>query len=461
MLDKIREYIKFNNLINDGDKVLVGVSGGADSMCLLSVLLDFSIDVCVVHINHMLRGKDAEEDQLYVENFCRDKGIKCYSFSYDVDKIAKEKKISCEEAGRMVRYEAFNNVLKEEGCQKIAVAHNADDNAETILHNLFRGTGLKGLVGIAPKRDVIIRPLLETTRAEIESYLKTKNIEFRSDATNFEDIYTRNKIRNAVLTYAKENINVNVSGHITNTGKMLGEIDDFIEIEGNKAYCTTVSETDNGILILDEGFEELHIVIKRYIVRTVLSKVSGSLKDITHRHIEDVLGLFNNQVSKNVNLPYDMVARRTYDGVVVEKIIVNNVSNATYDEIKVCRFGEFLLGPNGKKLVVSPFSKEEWETKENKYEEKMYTKWLDCDILERNLVIRTRRPKDYIVVDGNGSKKKLKDYFIDLKIPKNDRDSVLLLADGEEILWVIGYRINYNYKITKETKNIVEFRYIE
>ncbi len=459
MLDKVRKYIELNKMLEVGDSVVVGVSGGADSMCLLSVLLELSFDVKVVHINHMLRGKAADEDMSYVEKFCLDRGIKCFSFSYDVESIANEKKLSCEEAGRLVRYEAFYKVMNEEGCAKIAVAHNAGDNAETILHNLFRGTGIKGLAGISPKREDIIRPILCLTRDEIEEYLDDRKIEYRIDATNSQNIFTRNKIRNTVLTYVKENINQNVVEHINCAGDMLREIDEYISLEGERQYEKQVSFENGRVKIKVDGFNSLHIVMKKYIIRKGIFNVTDSLKDITLTHIANILDLFSNEVSKSVNLPYNLKARRTYDEVIIESNI-ERVNEEAFDiNVNITGFGEFEVGMCGEKLAVSPCSISEWEALENKYEEKIYTKWLDCDILDRNLVIRTRKTGDYIVVDSKGSKKKIKDLFIDLKIPRENRDEVLMLADGSEIVWIIGHRINYNFRVTENTKEIVKLEY--
>jgi len=464
LLDKVKEYMKLNNMLEPGDAVVVGVSGGADSMCLLSVLLELGIKVYVVHINHMLRGNAADDDMHYVESFCQNRGIKCYTFSYDVEKLAEEKRISCEEAGRMVRYEAFDKVLQETGSSRIAVAHNAGDNAETILHNLFRGTGIKGLGGIVPVRGRIIRPLLCVERSEIEEYLKERKLEFRLDATNAEDIYTRNRIRNTVLTYVKENINVNAVRHINMTGQMLEEIDEFVTFEGDKRYKECVTDREEGLYIVSAIFDTLHPVMKKYIIRKSIGSITGSLKDITFTHIANVLDLFSNDVGKSVNLPYGIVAKRSYEGVVLGQNMKNSdkmTQDAAFTSIEIRNFGEFLVGESGEKLVVSPFSKKQWDELKNKYEEKIYTKWLDCDILKRNLVIRTRRKGDFIIVDNNGSRKKIKDLFIDLKIPKEQRDKVLLLADGNEIVWIIGHRINYNFRVIEDTKEITRLEYLK
>lgn len=458
LIDKVRRYIESNNMIEKGESVVVGVSGGADSMCLLCVLIELGIKVYVVHINHMLRGKDAENDMAYVENFCKSRGIRCYSFSYDVDKIAKENRLSCEEAGRKVRYEAFYKVMEETGSSRIAVAHNACDNAETILHNLFRGTGMKGLAGIPAKRSEIIRPLLCADREEIVAYLEKNGIEYRNDYTNFQDIYTRNKIRNNVLSYAKENINNNVVEHISLAGKIMGDADDFIEKEGEKAYETIAIVSEGSVEIPNDKFSQLHIVIKQYIIRRALEKISLSLKDITYTNICDIEKLFEKGVGKSINLPYGVNARKTYDSVIIEGDKEKN-SDGGELWIEIDGPGEYHIDGRKDVLVISGVEKKEWELMEDKYEEKTYTKWLDCDILGRKLVLRTRKTGDYIVVDSRGSRKKIKDLFIDLKIPKDERDKILLLADGKEVLWIIGYRINYNCRVTDSTGKIVKIEY--
>ncbi len=461
MLDKVRKYIQLNNLLENGEAAVVGVSGGADSICLLSVLLELGVKVYVVHVNHCLRGLAADKDMAYVEEFCKARGVECHTFSYDIEKIAREKKISCEEAGRLVRYEAFYKVMEQVDAKKIAVAHNAGDNAETILHNLFRGTGVKGLAGIPAKRGEIIRPLLCVNRKEIEGYLRERQIEYCEDATNFQDIYTRNKIRNKVIPYITENINLNATEHINAAGRMLCDIDEYISKEGIQLFEKTAVCDKEGVSLDVQQFTKLHNVMKAFIVRRAIVMLAESLKDISYTHIESVITLFDNEVGKKINLPYGIIAKKDYTKVRLYKEPENSEENSSEPWVKIRTFGEFFLGENGKKLVVSRFSKEEWNNRSDKYEEKIYTKWLDCDILGRNLVIRTRKTGDYIVVDDKGSRKKLKDLFIDIKLPKEERDKVLLLADGNEILWIVGHRINYNCRITEETKDIIMVEYRE
>lgn len=456
MLEKVKNYIRKLNMIEDGESVVVGVSGGADSMCLLNMLNALGIKVFVVHINHMIRGKDALNDMQYVENFCKDKGIECYSFSYEVERIAKEEKISCEEAGRILRYKTFYEVMEKTGAGKIAVAHNAGDNAETILHNLFRGTGMKGLTGITPKRDCIIRPLLCLEREEIIAYLKNENIEYCNDSTNDEDIYTRNKIRHNILGYGKAHINEKIIDHVCLAGEILSEADDFIEIESEKAYKNITVNTEDSLDINVDEFKLLHTVLQKSIIRKAINHMAGRLKDITSDHIISVIELFDRQVGKSVNLPYEIIAVRKYNQVQIKKNFKKNEKNVCVN-VDIDGYGTYQL--NDGIFEIYPYDMDKWAVKDDKYEEKMYTKYLDCGILGCKLAIRTRKTGDYIIVDSKGSKKKIKDLFIDMKIPKEERDNVLLLAKDNEIIWIIGGRINYQYRITEDTKEIVKIIY--
>ena len=213
MKEKIKRTIATNNLIQNGDKIVLGVSGGPDSIAMLDILyslkdeLNFSIVVC--HINHMIR-EEAEEDEKFVKNYCDKKGIEFYSKSIDVQKIANTNKIGVEEAGRNARYDFFNEILEKTKSNKIAIAHNKNDKVETIIMNALRGTGISGLKGIEAKRKQYIRPLIDCERTEIEKYCEENNLNPRIDKTNFKNDYTRNKIRNIVIPYIKQEFNPNI-----------------------------------------------------------------------------------------------------------------------------------------------------------------------------------------------------------------------------------------------------------
>lgn len=450
MISKVFDFIKQNKILEHNDSVLLGVSGGADSICMLYILdelkSEMSLKLSVVHVNHMIRGEDAQRDADYVKKICNLLGVPFNQVNIDVLTLAKKNGISEEEAGRQARYETFIKMAEEYNINKIAVAHNLNDNSETVLFNLFRGTGIKGLTGIPVKRDKIIRPLLCCTRTEIEEYLKEKNIIYCTDATNIETEYTRNKIRLEVLPYIKENINKKAEYNIVNAAENLEEILDFIEQQTEKAYKMYV----DGAFLSESGFT-LHTAVLNMVVRKMIEHQAGKLKDITKTHVKSVVKLKDMEVSKKVNLPYNLIAERTYKGIVIKKNEeekVEQISETLFINGKIC---------NNSKVEVF------LETKEVDAEnipELVYTKWLDYDKINK-LSLRNRQKGDYIVIDDLGSRKKLKDYFIDEKVPREERDKILLVADGSHIVWIIGYRISAYYKVTNSTSNIIKITYKE
>lgn len=474
MKDKVLKYINEYKMIEKGDSVIVGVSGGPDSMCLLDILLELrsilKINVVVVHIHHGIRKESAQEDLEFVEKYCKNNRfgaqIPFIAYKFDCKKEAYERKMSVEEAGRTLRYEAFYEVARKYPNAKIAVAHNLDDTAETILFNMFRGSGIKGLSGIRPVRDEIIRPILCLTKAEILDYLDRRNIEYCIDETNLLEDYSRNKIRLRVLPFVREHINERASEHIVNASEDINEAYEIVSELAEIAYDKYVSYDSEGsnIFIKNDICIEKNI-IKAHVVRKAIDRITGSLKDITNVHIKSIVGLFDKEVSSMINLPYALIASKTYEGVRIEKNSDKSVfnkkgNNADVDMTELCieinHFGKYDIGHTYQYICV-----EKDTMNDDIFRQNQYTKWFDYDILGGNLVLRTRRTGDYIVVDKIGSKKKLKDYFIDMKIPKEKRDSVLVLADGSEIVWVLGYRIGENYKVSESTKEIVRIDIID
>ena len=233
MKQKVKETIKKYNLINSGDRIVLGVSGGPDSIAMLDILRqlrdEIKFEIYVVHINHNIRGKDADEDEEYVKKYCENYNIKCFSKKIDVPTIAQNEKIGTEEAGRKVRYEYFDEILQKTNSNKIGIAHNKNDKVETIIMHLLRGSGVSGLRGIEPIREnKFIKPLIECDRQEIEKYCKENNLQPRIDKTNFENEYTRNKIRNIVIPYIKEQFNPNIIETITRLSEVISNEDNFI-----------------------------------------------------------------------------------------------------------------------------------------------------------------------------------------------------------------------------------------
>ena len=278
---KVKEAIKKYNLIKAKEKVVVGVSGGPDSICLVNILneikkeLNFEIVVC--HINHMIR-KEAGEDEKFVEEYCREKQIPFFVKHAEVEKIAKNKKIGTEEAGRAIRYEFFEEILLETNANKISTAHTKNDNAETVLMNLIRGSGVSGLKGIEAMRDKkYIRPLIDISRDEIEKYCMEKNLNPRRDKTNDENIYTRNKVRNILLPLIKKEFNPNIVETIDRLSKLVNEEDTYIEKVTREIYKKLLIKEEKKEIILDlREFNKQDEVIKQRLILYTIKKLFGS-----------------------------------------------------------------------------------------------------------------------------------------------------------------------------------------
>ena len=470
LVRKIYEHVTESGMLCQGDSVIVGVSGGADSVCLLSVLKalqdDLSLKLTAVHVHHGLRGEAADRDRDYVKELCARMQVPCECFQTDIRKMAAGQHLSEEEAGRIFRYDCFEKVRQQACASKIAVAHHMDDQAETVLLNLFRGSGLKGLAGIPEVRGAIIRPLLLVSRKEIEAYLDRNGIIYHHDATNFETEYTRNRIRLDILPYVTENINQGAAAHIAETAAIASDICRYIEKQAENAGRTMIKwlPTEDGTAaeINAAAFISQDIAIQREILRQVLAGTAGQLKDIRAVHIEALRKLFEGQVGRQINLPYGLCARRTYTAVSVSGNQTHK-SAGTFSEISpeisLNAPGNYIFEGGKREICLAIFPME----KNLQIPKKMYTKWFDYDKIKNGLVLRQRRTGDFMVI-GGGHKKALRRILMDDKVPQAERESLNMLTDGSHVLWVpdIG-RMSEYYKITGETKRIlsVELKEIE
>jgi tRNA(Ile)-lysidine synthase len=449
--EKVFSFIKKHNIFESGDKVVTGVSGGADSVCLLFMLLEFRkrlpISVQVVHVNHGIR-KEAAQDAAYVEKLCRENDIPFCLVERDVRKLAQEQHCSEEEMGRMVRYEAFRQAAGQCGAWKIAVAHNMNDKSETMLFNLFRGSGIKGLGSIRPVKGDIVRPLLCLERSEIEEYLRERNISYCTDATNMKDEYTRNRIRHHILPYAEEQIASGSIRHVAAAAGELGEIDEYLEQQTDKLIDTKecAEKTDAGYILNAERLSKEHDVIVRRLIYRILYELSPHAKDITAKHVAAVTGLLSREGNAAINLPFGISARLQYG-----KIYLSAANSR-----ETCPDGEAAFtAETSLKLDIIECDGQLYK----EVPQKKYTKWFDYDKIEQTPILRYRQQGDYISVAGsNGEEihKSLKKYFIDEKIPSEYRNRIKLLADGAHIIWVTGYRISEHYKVTENTRHILQ-----
>lgn len=472
----VREWIEKYEWIQAEDMVVVGFSGGVDSVCLLSVLSrlagEMGFCVAALHVHHGIRGQEADEDARFCREFCAAHGIACRVVRADIPALARKRGLSVEETARQVRYAELEKERERLSARWIAVAHHRDDNAETVLWNLFRGSGLKGLAGIRPVSGRILRPFLGACaekggvgRDDLERYAGEHNLPWRVDATNEEDHYTRNRIRHHILPYAAEKLNSQAVRHICQAAGLAGEADAYLEKQAagwllrhgmteikTQAESRTVKAVtmDVGALAGEER------ILQTYIVREACRR-AGGLTDLAARHVEAVLGLLETvpggRADRSVQLSGGLTARRSYDVLTVErppdkadgeKKTVTVVPPDPAEGMQTVAFGETCF-------VLQAFARE----KEQKIPANRYTKWLDYDTIQNTLAFRTRRTGDYILLAG-GRKKTVKAYMIDEKIPADKRDSVILAACGSHVLWIVGYRLSEGAKITDDTKNVLQ-----
>ena len=478
VLDQIKTY----GLIKKGEHVIVGVSGGADSVCLLHILnklkeeLDFNI--FAVHVNHMIRGEEAERDKRFVKNLCKSMGVLCMAVNTDVNAMAAQKKISVEEAGRMARHKAFEAAaIKLYGKNdyhgaKVALAHHRDDNVETVLLNLARGAGLNGMKGILPCNKngnlVVIRPLLAVGRTDIEKYIAENGLDYVNDSTNSSDDYARNKIRLHVVPELAK-VNSRVREHISDSAAEFAQIQDYMEKQINLAMDNVVDQRDDSIAILAANLKDKDSAIQTGIMYKCIGKMAGTLKDITRVHVHDCIALADKQTGRRVELPYGLIAYRSYENIIIKRAQAAPVGEERrkrkdYDRKPVhMTMGSHInisldeIGKRGRNFIWGDGGKLTFKvvdvTDSNRYqltEKNVYKKAFDYDTIKGNLILGRPAPDDNIKFEGGT--KSLKKYFTDEKIPWEIRNQIVVLKDLSSTLWVVGYRIGEPYKITKDTK---------
>lgn len=467
-MKRIEKFIQKYHMLTCGDRVIAGVSGGADSVCLFLMLLELrekiGFDLIAVHVHHGLRGEAADQDQQFVEALCEQHRIPLEIFRVNLESIAKKRKQSLEEAGRMVRREAFDSVCKKYGGNKIALAHHQNDNAETLLWNLSRGTGLDGLGGIRPVNGKFIRPLLCMNRKEIEEYLAKRKQSYCIDETNAGTDYTRNKLRHLVLPILEEQVNSAAVRHMNETMEQIWELQEYMQEQVEDAYQECVQEHFEKacwIQIQQKSFETFPELIKKMVIRKGMEQVGGKKRDLSHKHVDVMMELMNKQVGRTLDLPYEMHAKRNYEGIRLEKQRTYLSGEEKKAEImQECMAelnipGETILADRNLKLRCKILEKPK-NLSIKDIPQKIYTKWFDYGIIKSSLYIRTRQAGDTIVIDEKGHQKKLKNWFVDEKIPKEVRDSQLLLAENNEILWVLGHRMSQAYQVKQLTKWILQ-----
>ena len=470
--NKVKDFINKYEMVNGQDRIVIGVSGGADSVCLLfalkNLMEELNFTLVVAHVNHGLRGGYANRDERFVKELCERLDLPCYTTRVDAADIARKEKLSVEEAGRFLRRQYFQEVKEKTESNKIALAHHINDNVETLVMNLIRGSGLRGIAGIKPVNGDYIRPFLCLTRSEIEEELKEKGISFCIDETNKDNCFMRNRIRNVIIPDL-ETLNPKAVLHMDETMNHLREVEEFMEKRVMEEFSKVIEWQDTGITI-HHRITTLPAVIQKGIVKKVIEEISKQRQNLGGIHIKQIQELFSKQVGRSLDLPYGVVVSRDYQGVRVQqgdKRLASGkkaISNRKKDRADVGnKILEVLNVPGTTKIpdfnltIECRFIPDE---EKNSYQpsHSLYTKSIDYDIMKSGLSLRVREPGDRITIDKKGSRQKLKSYFINEKVPSGKRDKIPLLVDEGEVVWVIGYRMNMKYQISPNTKKILEIK---
>ncbi|NBG88552.1 tRNA lysidine(34) synthetase TilS [Isachenkonia alkalipeptolytica] len=460
MVKQLLNTIDEHRLLKAEDKIVVAVSGGPDSVTLLHLLhrlkSRLGIEVYGAHLNHNIRGIDAQMDAQYVLNLCEELDIICFVKSMDVQTYAKEQQLTSEQAGRILRYEFFEEVLKKVGASKIAVGHNKNDQAETVLMRLLRGTGMQGLTAIQYKRDQVIRPLLDVSRGEIEAYCNDHNLAPRTDQTNLTSIYHRNKIRRELIPYLEENYNPSVLQSLVKTANILKEDYDYLEQEGEGRYKELVCfEKKDQVSFSIPALEKQHPAIKARILRRAGEELLGRGELLSYQQVQNLLGLLAKKATgKALHLPMNLEAFISYDKLIFTRGSKEDVESFK-EELAV---GEITyVHPLKASFELKVFSKDEV----SKVSRDKFVKYFDYDKIKGKILVRNRREGDRFWPLGLSGKKKLKDFLIDCKVDRRERDLIPLICHEKDILWVVGYRISDKYKVTEETQRILSIRLVK
>ncbi len=433
MINRVKKTIKKYNMLEKNDNVIIGLSGGSDSVTLFHVMRkikdEIGITLSVVHVNHLIRDVSIEDENFCIE-LCKKYNIPIAVYKIDVKKMSKEQKITVEECGRKVRYDKFKKSFKDGAVNKIAVGHNLNDVVETFLMRLVRGSGLKGLGSIQGVRDNIIRPLIEINKIDIENFCKENKFEYKVDESNFGLDYERNRVRNKLIPLLEAEYNEGVINNINKTSKIISEENSYLEKISYEKFLSMTNRNNELTINRSKLLKEDKVIIRR-IVRECIKYINKNLDSISYEHIEKVIEIASKENGKKITLPQNLIVQKTYDEIIFYKKDRDEKKEEEINlELEVVKYVDKL-----KRYIL--ISKNIVEKKyidqievEKTYENKIYSKE------NIQFTLRYRKTNDKIYFKGINGNKKLKKYFIDEKIPSKNRDKIMLLADGENIVWI-------------------------
>lgn len=487
MIYRIKIYCEEKHLFSEGEQVLIGLSGGADSVFLAYAMKELEqewrLHLHLVHVNHGIRGREAERDEEFCRSLARKLELPVTIFHGNVPELAKEKGMSEEEAGRFYRYQCMEELRLQLDFDKIAVAHHQDDQAETVLFQLLRGSGLRGAGGMRPVRDRIVRPLLTVRRREIEEELRRLGQSWCEDSTNQELMYSRNQLRHRVIPYLEREVAPGTVVHLAHTAGQMQEVFDYLTRETMRIYGQLVKAKKDRLEMETAEFCQLHSILQKELVMRLFEQVAGSRRDITSRHVEAVCSLASGPTGKRLTLPYGMKAGKDYHIVWLEKELPRKkLDNRTERPLLPAPEQEgwqgqtkeadlvwqpeetqkkvyFLLDSNEKKsrIVLEKLSLCKVSGQNmRKVPKNSCTKWFDYARINGMLEFRHPQEGDYFLLDLDGNRKKLSRFLIDQKISLERRKRLWVLAMEAHVVWIpeLG-RSSAGFYVTEDTEEVL------
>ena len=519
---KVIDFIQRYSLIPRKELVVVGVSGGADSVCLLHVLAkwrkELGIKLHIAHLNHQLRGVESEADAEYVSNLAGSLGIPITIDRQDVAAYRTERNCSIEEAARELRYVFLARVAREVGANRITTGHTRDDQVETILMHILRGTGITGLCGLAPCSSMaydsqgtslraealsvakgqrsnllVIRPLLDITKEETASYCQEHQLEPRIDSSNLSPSFFRNRLRLHLLPLLRQ-YNPSVDQALLRLADIAKEDNAFIEQQASGLWDEVARQENNAIYLDKKQVAILPIALQRQLLRAAVTKLAGDSRDIEASHIEAARSLLNKQASKRISLPHGLICHGGYDELVITRlpsvtatphsVIASDLpakawqAGAWQSQLPPCPFpplpGEFPLKVPGKTVfpgwkviasvvrerVASPSSRGALGTSEGTCQSNLVAHF-DFHKTGTALSVRQRRPGDRFQPLGMSMPKKLYEFMVDAKIPRSWRGHIPIVCSPQQIIWIVGWRIDDRVKTTEASQEILRLEFIK
>lgn len=453
-LNRFWRFVRENRLVEPGQKIVVAVSGGVDSVVLLHCLRNFAAknrnELVVAHFHHGLRGAEADADEAFVRGLAEAAGLPFFSERGDVAAYAREKGLSTEEAGRELRYAFLERVRRETGADLIATGHHASDQAETVLYRLARGAGWRGLAGIPLRRGPIVRPLLFAYREDIEAFAAEAGLSYRLDRSNYELDFRRNVIRREVLPLLRERVNAGVDSHLVAAAAFFREGDAFLRAEAEKAFRDCVTQIKSRKIILEiDSFCRYFKIIQKYVLL----------------HAAELLGIPpDNLTARKLNLAAELIAQRRagkrilLGGPWLLEIGQAEIRLHQREKVSPAAAVSFRIGePVSVEELGLTFLARRIPCKEVRFTADPLTEFVDADRLSSDrFLLRPVQPGERFVPLGTAGTKKISDFFIDAKIPRAERQNALVLEQEGKIVWLVGYRLDDRFKVNKTSKNCVQ-----